>query len=297
MFRVKIKVKYYAYMTSFDTYEKNLEKRLAEIRQGDRAYELNGDAIVETLPYESADSVETEKVRILDVGCGLGFVALKMANWPDAEVVGIDPSKKAIELAKREHEGVHNLSFYAYSAQEFASSISETNEPLFNRAVLNMVLHSVGDAEVTAILESLKKVLVPYGSLSIVVPDEVWLVQKLVEKAHAAGMSWEEMDKWGRSLMEQESVDLSVSIHGEDVYEDSITIYNRTLKDYGRLLTGAGYGMNMTASSPYTPENKTTIPIPYWEFSDHAVGADLRARDRRILLTQVRLLNPADVNV
>lgn len=279
---------YDLYMASFDTYEKNLEKRLVEIKQGDRAYELNGDAILETLPYEAADSEQTEKVRILDVGCGLGFVALKMARWPDAEVVGIDPSKKAIEIAKREHEGVSNLSFYAYSAQEFADAISETNEPLFNRAVLNMVLHSVSDTEVASILESLKKVLIPHGSLSIVIPDEVWLVQKLVEKAYAAGMTWEEMDPWGRALMVQESVDLSVSIHGEEVYEDSITIYNRTLKDYGKLLKSAGYGMDMTASSPDTPENETIIPIPYWEFSDHAVGADLRARDRRILLTQVR---------
>jgi len=275
-------------MTSFDTYEKNLEKRLAEIKQGDRAYELNGDAIMETLPYEAADSEDTEKLRILDVGCGLGFVAVKMASWPNSEVVGIDPSKKAIELAKREHEAISNLSFYAFSAQEFADTISEINEPLFNRAVLNMVLHSVNDTEVVSILESLKKVLIPHGSLSIVIPDDVWLVQKLVEKAYAAGMTWEEMDPRGRALMEQESVDLSVSIHGEEVYEDSITIYNRTLKDYGKLLKSAGYGMDMTASSPYTPEEKTIIPIPYWEFSDHAVGADLRARDRRILLTQVR---------
>jgi len=283
-----VKVRYDSYMTSFDTYEKNLEKRLLEIKQGDRAYELNGDAILETLPYEAADSEQMEKVRILDVGCGLGFVALKMAGWPDAEVVGIDPSKKAIEIAKREHEGVSNLSFYAYSAQEFADAISETNEPLFNRAVLNMVLHSVSDTEVTSILESLKKVLIPHGSLSLVIPDEVWLVQKLVEKAYAAGMTWEEMDPWGRALMAQKSVDLSVSIHGEEFYEDSITIYNRTLKDYGNLLTSAGYGIDMTASSPSTPNSKTIVPIPYWEFSDHAVGADLRARDRRILLTQVR---------
>jgi len=283
-----VKVRYDSYMTSFDTYEKNLEKRLLEIKQGDRAYELNGDAILETLPYEAADSEQMEKVRILDVGCGLGFVALKMVGWPDAEVVGIDPSKKAIEIAKREHEGVSNLSFYAYSAQEFADAISETNEPLFNRAVLNMVLHSVSDTEVTSILESLKKVLIPHGSLSLVIPDEVWLVQKLVEKAYAAGMTWEEMDPWGRALMAQKSVDLSVSIHGEEFYEDSITIYNRTLKDYGNLLTSAGYGIDMTASSPSTPNNKTIVPIPYWEFSDHAVGVDLRARDRRILLTQVR---------
>jgi len=288
MLRDAAKVGYDSYMTSFDTYEKNLDKRLLEIKKGDRAYELNGDAILETLPYEAFDSVETEKLRILDVGCGLGFVALKMASWPDAEVVGIDPSKKAIELAKREHKAVSNLSFYALSAQEFANSISEINEPLFNRGVLNMVLHSVSDTEVKSILESLKKVLLPHGSLSIVVPDEVWLVQKLVEKAHAAGMNWEEMDPRGRALMAQESVDLSVSIHGEALYEDSITIYNRTLQDYGKLLRSAGYGMDMTASSPVTYENKTIIPIPYWEFSDHAVGADLRARDRRILLTQVR---------
>ena len=275
-------------MTSFDTYEKNLEKRLTEIKHGDRAYELNGDAIMETLAYEASDSIETEKMRVLDVGCGLGFVALKMAQWPDSEVVGIDPSEKAIELAKKQHVGINNLSFYAQSAQEFANNISETNQPLFNRAVINMVLHSISDTEVVGILESLKKVLLPHGSLSIVVPDDMWLVQKLVEKARVAGMSQEEMDVWGRKLMMQESVDLAVSIHGHEVYEDPITVYNRTLKDYGNLLNQTGYGMDMFVSSPDTPNDRTVIPIPYWEFSDHYAGANLRLRDRRILLTQVK---------
>ncbi|HEY8992645.1 MAG TPA: class I SAM-dependent methyltransferase [Candidatus Microsaccharimonas sp.] len=275
-------------MTSFDSYEQNLERRLEELRRGDRAYELNGDAILETLPYEPTDSPEVDTVRILDVGCGLGFVAVKLASWPCSEVVGIDPSKRAIEIAKSEHGDIGNLRFYAESAEDFANKRENLAEPLFSRAVLNMVLHSVDDAEVLNILEGIKKCLLPHGALSMIVPDEVWLVQKLVEKAHKAGMSWEEMDPWGRELMSRKSVDLAVGIHGEKTYDHPITIYNRTLKDYSALLKEAGYGLDITVSSPNTPENKTVIKTGFWEWDDHLSGSDLAHHDRHVLLTQVR---------
>jgi SAM-dependent methyltransferase len=44
-------------------------------------------------------------LRALDVGCGAGLTALRLANRPEiAEVIGLDPSPEALAHARRRHE-------------------------------------------------------------------------------------------------------------------------------------------------------------------------------------------------
>ena len=275
-------------MASFDSYEKNLSKRLDELRRGDRAYTLNTFSIVETLEYESPDIEETDILRVLDVGCGLGFAALTLSKWKGTQVVGIDPSSKAIELAISEHAEAENLKFYPLSAEEFAEKREALSEPLFNRAVLNMVIHSISDDAAISVLKSIKSCLMPHGSLSLVVPDEVWIVQKLVEKGYAAGMSFEEMNPWGRALMSQKSIDLAVGIRGEKEYDEPITIYNRSLNDYDALLIEAGYGVGVMTPTPQNPSLVSDRVVGFYEPRDRALGYDLSSRDRHLLLTIAR---------
>lgn len=60
------------------------------------------EELVEWIINENAIPEKSKKIKILDIGTGSGCIAISLAkNLPNAEVFGIDVSKKAIETAKR----------------------------------------------------------------------------------------------------------------------------------------------------------------------------------------------------
>lgn len=60
------------------------------------------EELVEWIINENSKADKTKKLKILDIGTGSGCIAVSLAkNLPNAEVYGIDVSKKAIETAKR----------------------------------------------------------------------------------------------------------------------------------------------------------------------------------------------------
>ena len=65
------------------------------------------EELVEWIINENSKADKTKKLKILDIGTGSGCIAVSLAkNLPNAEVYGIDVSKKAIETAKR--NAIHN---------------------------------------------------------------------------------------------------------------------------------------------------------------------------------------------
>lgn len=60
------------------------------------------EELVEWIVNENTKEAKPKKLKVLDVGTGSGCIAISLAkNLPNAEVYGVDVSKKAIETAKR----------------------------------------------------------------------------------------------------------------------------------------------------------------------------------------------------
>jgi 2-polyprenyl-3-methyl-5-hydroxy-6-metoxy-1,4-benzoquinol methylase len=81
--------------------------------------------------------------RIIDVGCGSGYLTAKLARYA-SYVLGVDPSKKMIEIANREYNRIPHLEFVNESIEDFSNTRSG-NE--FDVAVSNMSLITIPDLD------------------------------------------------------------------------------------------------------------------------------------------------------
>ncbi|WP_088889422.1 methyltransferase domain-containing protein [Leptolyngbya ohadii] len=104
---------------------------------------------------------DPQQVTILDVGCGSGYKTLILAEAnPGATIVGIDLSKKSIELAQQ------RLSYYGFTQAQFhAISLDQVPQLGLKFDYINCdeVLYLMPD--LVQALEALKAVLKPAGIL------------------------------------------------------------------------------------------------------------------------------------
>ena len=269
-------------MSNIEAYEQNLLQRLGELKLGDPAYILQERAITEAIIFAcDQQGQHVDKQRILDVGCGLGFLTAKLSTALDADVVGIDPSEQAITLAKSEHMGV---TFYRESAETFSDKLVELEEEPFDSAVLNMVLHATDDKTASSILTGVRQSLRFEGTIVLVVPGSKWLMQKLIEYALDQGMDKGLGMLWVQDKLSQKEVELPVKIRGGKYYPHPIMVYNRALEEYGNLLRANNFGVVLET---YDSEEHLldTQTLPYWEPVDYLSNYELVHRQRDVLIS------------
>ena len=75
---------------------------------------------------------------ILDLGCGTGELSAYLAGMvgPEGKVIGVDPDKERIQLARKTHSGIKNLLFVEGSASDFPGMWSETYDIIFANGVV-----------------------------------------------------------------------------------------------------------------------------------------------------------------
>ncbi len=103
-------------------------------------------------------------MRVLDLGCGTGTLALLLArSCPGAEVVGLDADDGALALARRkaEREGLEVvLKRGRVESPPFA-------EGSFDRVVTSLLLHHLSTADKLQCLARARSLLRPKGSLHV----------------------------------------------------------------------------------------------------------------------------------
>ena len=76
---------------------------------------------------------------ILDLGCGTGELSAYLAELvaPEGKVIGVDPDKERIQLARQSHCQIRNLSFEKGSAANFPGIGSESYDIIFSNYALH----------------------------------------------------------------------------------------------------------------------------------------------------------------
>ena len=102
--------------------------------------------------------IPKDKVNIiLDVGCGTGRFSIPLSNYFNSKLIGIDPSKNMLTIAKL-NQKVDKVKFYEGEAHK----INIENEKI-DLIFMSMVYHHIKDIEL-AIIE-FNRVLKPGGYL------------------------------------------------------------------------------------------------------------------------------------
>ena len=77
--------------------------------------------------------------RVIEIGCGTGPVARRLAGWPHVgEVVGVDPSPVFIEEARRLGAGLTNLAFHEGQANQSRFAESEFDVAVFHTTLCHL---------------------------------------------------------------------------------------------------------------------------------------------------------------
>ena len=96
-------------------------------------YEEAMEAIKSALPFK-----KTDKVRIIDMGCGTGNLTKKIAlAFPKAEIICLDMAENMLKLAKAKLSKHPNVSFWQGDIREFSF------QGKYDAIVSSLVLHHV----------------------------------------------------------------------------------------------------------------------------------------------------------
>jgi 2-polyprenyl-3-methyl-5-hydroxy-6-metoxy-1,4-benzoquinol methylase len=105
--------------------------------------------------------------KILDIGCGLGQGAHKLAKGGAREVVGIDYSRSAIAEAKRRHH-LPNLEFSCRGAGDL-----KTMNAIFDMVIAFEIVEHLGKAETEKMLSGAASILKKNGVFLLSTPNKL----------------------------------------------------------------------------------------------------------------------------
>ncbi|SCF22219.1 Methyltransferase domain-containing protein [Micromonospora viridifaciens] len=104
--------------------------------------------------------------HIVDAGCGTGkFAAELAAEYPDNEIIGLDPSGTSVEIARTKRPQLANLAFRQETVESFAADVPPRSTDLI---IANMLFQNV--SSLSRVLEACVRLLASDGALVFAVP-------------------------------------------------------------------------------------------------------------------------------
>lgn len=159
---------------------------ISDQKIGAVVHSMKADAI--RASGEAIEKCIRDRTRILDVGCGLGYLTSWYARInPVCHVVGVDYSEKTVRQARRlaGHLGIRNIEFQVANIAENATG--GTYDAVVDSQCLS-ILDSVSPGIVMHCLTNLRAALAPDGILvSISAIGDCATAQGFIEKLQTSG--------------------------------------------------------------------------------------------------------------
>lgn len=221
-----------------NTYDQYADEYLSLIQEwGNSGYSLYHDLVI---PQVLAFLGEVEGRRVLDAGCGEGFVARLLAS-KGAWVTAVDISPRLVELAKEQDTSGR----VQYRVQDLSRGFA-VGDPLFDLVVSNLVLNDVYDY--AGYIATLGAVTKPGGRLVLSLNNPYSAVLRgKAQRYHDSGTA---------VLYD------GLSRKGVRVYH-----FHRTLEDYITTFRDAGFLLRSLS------DLRATSPLPD-PVIDHIVSED-----------------------
>ena len=180
---------------------------------------------------------------ILDLACGQGFFSYVFAK-SGAWVIGVDASKKLIELARRYGKAAgerHDAAAAGGSNPEFRVAKADDVPFLKNVSVdkIVVVLAIQNIENVASVLKECSRVLKPGGSVSMVLNHPAFRIPK------ASAWGWDDLEKVqyrriDRYLSESKA---EIQMHPGTKSSEVTLSFHRPLQFYVKALAKAGFGV------------------------------------------------------
>lgn len=192
--------------------------------------------------------------RVLDLGCGTGRLSIELANSvaPDGYVVGIDPDKDRIDIAKRYNTQRSNLRFIRAGVEELGS----LNEGPFDLIFSNFVVHWFQDKK--AAFKQIKEALAQKGRFVFMAsvglhPDVTEIINTIGDVTEAAKSKY-------LPLGENEWVSLLKSTGFKVAKKEPVTSLHKfsSIDAYLYYLEASTHGMLRVADIPNDSFEKLT---------------------------------------
>lgn len=121
-----------------------------------------------TMPYILSRIKGRINGTVLDCGCGTGYLSNKIARLTENKVIGIDISKKSVDIAEKKYADVNNLFFFNRSIEDFSKEYRKK----ISLCVANMVLMDI--LKLKECLNCLNSILVKDANFFITITNPVF---------------------------------------------------------------------------------------------------------------------------
>lgn len=199
--------------------------------------------ILKPFIFDNIEKYQDESAKILDVGCGCGFLTTQIANhFSHAEVEGIDISEDAIACAKM------------YSNVKFVVSdiVNFNTKQEYDILIYNMVLHNVENIQ--AAIKCSYNLLKNNGIVIITIPHPVfWLQDKISRKKIKLQEPFVYKDeKWYQ---------IPFQIANGEKHPSFLQYYHRTIETYIKIFLSCSFDIKLFEEVDVKNGNPTMLRI------------------------------------